>query len=180
MESSPPRPRSPPATEHDPAPSFPMAAASPSARSSTHSTGVAGGIVRLTINDVASLLALLAVSDTLGLSLSDAITLLVDQPVSDAPTVAIADAAAVLVNVIPVDLHTPGITTTYDFGVRIQENFAGIKPMPLPRVMGAVHPKAVFNVIVVESKHHHGEDVPDPELIGKGDLRHWFRLTLFE
>jgi hypothetical protein len=44
--------------------------------------------------------------------------------------------------------------------------------MPLLRVVGAIHMKAVFNSLVVESKHYHGKDIPDPELIGKGDFCH--------
>ena len=59
------------------------------------------------------------------------------------------DAAPVLVNVVPVQLRPPDITTTYDFGVRIQENFGGIKPMPFPWVKGAIHTETVFNIIVV-------------------------------
>src|SRR5205823_536832 len=54
------------------------------------------------------------------------------------------DAAPVLVYVVPVRLPSPDIATTYNFGVRIQENFGRIKPMPLPRVIGALHTEAVF------------------------------------
>jgi hypothetical protein len=57
-------------------------------------------------------------------------------------------AAPVLVDVVPVWLRPPEIATTYDFGVRIQENFGGIKPIPLPRIIGAIHTEAVFNVLV--------------------------------
>jgi len=121
-----------------------------------------------------------------------------ERPVSLPIEVLAGDARAVLVGEVPVGLTAPDVAAADGAGPRIEQDRAGIEPVP-PGLAAAgplvrpIQPEAVLDPLGVEVEHGHGEDVADaelpphgfvpvdaPEHPAEGDLGHRLGRALLE
>ena len=80
------------------------------------------------------------------------------------------DLTAVLEGIFRIRFNTPDITAGYCLGIGIQQDLFLIKPKALLRIVRTVKAVAVFHSLRIQTKHHHGINIPDTEAFREGDL----------
>ncbi len=88
-----------------------------------------------------------------------------------------ADAGAVLVAAAVVRLHAPHVAAGDQPGVGVGEDLAGVEAVAGDRVVGAVGPVAVLDVLVVEAEDGHGEHAAGAEFLGELQFGHRLGLS---
>ncbi len=92
--------------------------------------------------------------------------------------VVIDQTTTMLIGIVPVRLLAPDIPAADGFGIRIEQNFAGIEAVTLPRRVRTIHAVTVFSILVVQPKNDHGVHVADAELWQERNLDKGRRFSL--